>query len=202
MDTVTRIIWGINIPVPGSKFKEWDTATKKPVFEPCFRSKDFSFELCDMCGEQVVGGRLSAGLTTCSIKCTIKKWDFRHDYVVTKEREQKGKRPPRFWEIIKRECFRRDNYTCQGCGKTRNELNELMEEQCLEDIIDEPRKKTDFTLNAHHITPIVEGGDNTPGNLITLCGKCHKKEHSAGANRKRKHNALDSFGIVPAREKG
>jgi 5-methylcytosine-specific restriction endonuclease McrA len=200
---VAKIIWGLNIPVSGSRFKEWDTVTKKPVFESCFNRKGFSFELCDVCGEQVAGDRFSAGLTTCSIECTVKKWDVRHDFVITKERTQKGKRPLRFWEVIKRECFRRDNNTCQGCGKTTRELDELAAKT--EGIVGEHNemfKQTDFILNAHHIKPISEGGDNTPANLVTLCGKCHKKEHSAAANRKRKHIGLESFGFVPIGNKG
>jgi 5-methylcytosine-specific restriction endonuclease McrA len=203
VNNVTKIIWGINIPVLSSKFKEWDVKTKKPIYQPCFRSKDFSFELCDICGEQVTDGRLSGGLTTCSTKCNMKKWNIKHDFIITKEREQKGKRPPRFWEIIKEECFKRDNYTCQKCKKTRNKLNELMEkEQFKEGKINKNYKRTYFILNAHHIRPISEGGNNIPDNLITLCGKCHKTEHSSDANIKRKHIGLELFGIVPIDNEG
>jgi 5-methylcytosine-specific restriction endonuclease McrA len=200
---VTKIIWGLGIPVPGSKFKKWDNTTKKPLFEPCFRLKDFSFELCEICGEQVVGDRSLAGLTTCSIRCTVKKWDVRHDLVITREREQKGKRPPRFWEIIKQECFIRDNHTCQGCRKTKEELDELIgKAECTDGLIDETVKRSDFVLNAHHIRPISEGGDNTLDNLVSLCGKCHKKEHSTVANRKRKHIGLESFGVLAIGDEG
>jgi 5-methylcytosine-specific restriction endonuclease McrA len=203
LERVTKIIWALGIPIPGSTFKEYDTITKKPLFEPCFHHKDFSFELCGVCGEQVAGERFSAGLTTCSTECTVKKWDARHDFIITGEREQKGKRPPRFWEVIKRECFRRDNNTCQGCGKTKRELDELAAKT--EGIVGEHNKtfkKSHFILNAHHIRPISEGGDNTPGNLITLCGKCHKKKHSTDANRKRKHIGLEFFGFVPVGSEG
>ena len=58
-------------------------------------------------------------------------------------------------------------------------------------------KPSDFILNVHHIRPIAAGGDNTPDNLVTLCGKCHKEAHSAVANKRRRHIGLESFGIVP-----
>jgi 5-methylcytosine-specific restriction endonuclease McrA len=200
---MTSIIWGLDIPVPGSRFKEWDRITDKPVIEACFRHKDFSFELCDRCGEQVTGDRRSAGLTTCSTACTARLWDIRHDFAITKEREQRGKRPSRFWEVIKQECFRRDRYTCQGCGKTRSTLDVLRNHYLATGgDIDGTGKPSDFLLNVHHIRPVAEGGDNTPDNLVTLCGKCHKKAHSTVANKRRRHIGLESFGILPVGQKG
>ena len=32
-------------------------------------------------------------------------------------------------------------------------------------------------IEAHHINPIKNGGDNSRENLILLCHDCHKKEH-------------------------
>lgn len=195
---MTSIIWGLAIPVPGSRFKEWDTITKKPVIEACFRYKDFSFEICDRCGEQVTGDRRSAGLTTCSTACHVRLWDIRHDFIIAKEQMQRGKRPSRFWEVIKQECFRRDRHTCQGCGKTKPVLEQLKEQyQVSGDLPNSTDPRSDFVLNVHHIRPIAEGGDNTPENLVTLCGKCHKEAHSAVANKRRRHIGLESFGIIP-----
>lgn len=34
------------------------------------------------------------------------------------------------------------------------------------------------TLEVHHLVPIVEGGLDTPGNLLVLCPWCHKEAHS------------------------
>lgn len=48
-------------------------------------------------------------------------------------------------------CFQRDQGICQMCQ----------------------RPKTN--LEAHHITPITEGGKDTLDNLITLCKDCHRK---------------------------
>lgn len=33
------------------------------------------------------------------------------------------------------------------------------------------------TLGVHHITPIAEGGDNSPENLVLLCSTCHASLH-------------------------
>lgn len=104
----------------------------------------------------------------------------------------------RFREIIKSECFRRDNYTCRRCKKTDEELLKDRESEILSDETSSDHgKKSDYILNVHHIIPIKNGGDNTHNNLITLCGKCHKREHSTDANIKRRHISLEFFGIVP-----
>jgi 5-methylcytosine-specific restriction endonuclease McrA len=195
---VTKIIWGINIPVSAVTFKGWDKKNNDYVYEPCIVHKTFSFELCNVCGEQVAGERLKSGLTTCSPECSVKKWDIRHGFIITREREQQGIRPSRFREIIKSECFRRDNYTCRRCKKTDEELLHLMESETgISEKSNNSGKKSDYVLNAHHIRPINLGGDNSLDNLITLCGKCHKKEHSTDANIKRKHYPLEFFGIGP-----
>jgi ATP-dependent DNA helicase RecQ len=34
-------------------------------------------------------------------------------------------------------------------------------------------------LEVHHVLPLVEGGSNEPGNLITLCRRCHGRSHRA-----------------------
>ena len=51
--------------------------------------------------------------------------------------------------------LKRDNYTCQCCGKHGDGLK----------------------LHVHHIESRKAGG-NAPGNLITLCEDCHKKLHA------------------------
>ena len=45
----------------------------------------------------------------------------------------------------------RDNYTCQYCRH---------------------QGKSSY-MDVHHIIPVIEGGPNTPENMITLCRKCH-----------------------------
>lgn len=85
--------------------------------------------------------------------------------------KQVGKNNPnykngRVKEILElKELIRkRDNYTCQECGKTQ--------EQNL--------KEHDRKLDVHHI----DGNDtnNIEENMITYCRKCHRKIEPNGAN--------------------
>ena len=52
------------------------------------------------------------------------------------------------------EIIRRDNLTCQVCGKKKQRKN----------------------LEVHHIIPKSKGGTDDPTNLITLCKYCHDRE--------------------------
>jgi len=61
--------------------------------------------------------------------------------------------PPN-WDRIRYMIFKRDNYTCQLCGKRTEDLH------------------------CHHIKPVALGGKSTPDNLITLCSECHEYIHS------------------------
>ena len=54
---------------------------------------------------------------------------------------------------IRKNIFKRDNFTCQKCR-----------------IQDTTCKK----LELHHINPIYQGGTDNLNNLITLCFDCHK----------------------------
>lgn len=67
----------------------------------------------------------------------------------------------------KNHIMRRDNYTCQRCG----EFHALINENGI------PLPASDGLLDVHHKIPVCEGGDDSPGNLITLCRKCHKEIH-------------------------
>jgi hypothetical protein len=177
---VTKIIWGINIPYKSRCIKHSDSWTSPLEYEPCIRiHKEMFFVLCDICGSQVPPGRVSRGITTCCPKCNAKKWDVKKGLIIKQEKEACGVRPSSFWLTISGECFRRDNFTCRVCGRTREQL------EC--DRKGEPYG-TDHILNCHHIKPIKDGGNNQLDNLITLCGKCHKIEHSHDKNliRKRK----------------
>ena len=65
------------------------------------------------------------------------------------------------WKDKVKEIYKRDNYTCQECKKTINEL-----------------RKIGLRLNCHHIVSIAKKGrsfDND--NLVTLCEECHWKKH-------------------------
>src|SRR5437762_6333567 len=51
------------------------------------------------------------------------------------------------------EVLRRDAWRCQSCGARTN-------------------------LQVHHIQHRSQGRQDTTGNLITLCAKCHRDQHS------------------------
>lgn len=59
------------------------------------------------------------------------------------------------WHQIRKEVYKRDNYTCQACG------------------IKNPK-----ILNCHHKIPYDICNDNEMTNLITLCSSCHTKEEN------------------------
>ncbi len=61
---------------------------------------------------------------------------------------------PPDWERRAQEARVRDNYTC--CNRKCGSKSEL---------------------HIHHKIPVKKGGDHFLDNLITLCGKCHLKEH-------------------------
>jgi hypothetical protein len=163
------------------------------VMRPVIKYKDLSFELCDICGSGIPPGRASRGLTTCSPDCNAKKWDVKNGLVIEKERNACGVRPASFWQTISYECFKRDNFTCQNptCKKNRDQLRKDAEsERMINGKYNTGYRPTDYVLNCHHLKPIKDGGNNRLENLITLCGKCHKIEHSRVKNIARKHRPL------------
>jgi len=65
------------------------------------------------------------------------------------------------WRYQKRLALKRDNYTCQMCGRSRRELKRMPD--------------------VHHIIPYPESKDNSLSNLISLCYSCHcRLEHRRG----------------------
>lgn len=64
------------------------------------------------------------------------------------------KRP--FQRINRFSIFKRDNFTCQYCGKT---------------------PKDGVKLHVDHIIPLDKGGDNSLENLITACQECNLEKH-------------------------
>lgn len=63
---------------------------------------------------------------------------------------------PEDWQQKRAAVFKRDQYTCQGCGVSDVEADEL---------------------HCHHIVPLGAGGTNVRSNLITLCDECHGRVH-------------------------
>ena len=188
MVSLTKIIFGINVPYQSTEI-DWEATEKKRketgkvyfgdwVRVPCIRNKDLFFSLCENCGNQITGGRLSRGLRSCSPECNKKLGGAWAHHTEMKEREQKGKRPMFFWFRIRNECFERDNYKCQF----QLDNGEI----CGKDI-----RLDSNPGEAHHIVPVSQGGSNKLDNLKTLCYDCHKSEHSHVGNVKRKHRCLE-----------
>jgi 5-methylcytosine-specific restriction endonuclease McrA len=65
--------------------------------------------------------------------------------------------PPKLRELI----FKRDNYTCQNCGKNK--------ENCLD---------SGLRLEAHHIRAYEDGGDTCYKNGQALCSECNMGIHA------------------------
>jgi predicted HNH restriction endonuclease len=63
------------------------------------------------------------------------------------------------WNSVRRKCLKRDNHTCQNCGKNKKELGR------------EP--------DVHHIIPVKTFEDEQDAhyidNVICLCSSCHNK---------------------------
>lgn len=66
--------------------------------------------------------------------------------------------PPKIREII----FERDDYTCQKCLRTRDQLKPL-----------------GYHLEVDHIVAWIDGGKTTYRNGQTLCSECNKGKHHA-----------------------
>lgn len=76
------------------------------------------------------------------------------------------------WDVLRREVYKRDSYTCQLCGTKCISKTEAM-------------KRPDHAariIQCHHIKPYKESRDNSIGNLITVCLKCHRRLHTEMSN--------------------
>jgi hypothetical protein len=60
------------------------------------------------------------------------------------------------WKKLSKEVLLRDNFTCQKCG----------------------RNLTKYKYQCHHKIPYAISKDNSKGNLVSLCTKCHMKEEA------------------------
>lgn len=91
---------------------------------------------------QINKGRMEYGLEKISVKI---------DYTSKPQQSVKRKRThiPRG---LRKEVFKRDNYTCKECGAKKSE---------------------GATLHIDHIIPISKGGTDELSNLQTLCADCN-----------------------------
>lgn len=128
---------------------------------------------CEECGKKVLKMPYEVEQAKhhfCSMKCSHK---WRSDKFSGENHPGwKGGREPYYgpnWKRQQKKARKRDNHTCQKCGKTNKELGR--------------------ELDVHHKTPLrkFKGKDgninfeeaNKFSNLISLCQKCHMKvEHN------------------------
>jgi 5-methylcytosine-specific restriction endonuclease McrA len=102
-----------------------------------------------------------------------------------KTEERNGlRRPLLTWGETIGAAMRRDDYTCQECGKKVGKLipgTDLMWR---------------YGAEVHHKIPYILGGSHNLENLITLCHDCHLKAHPKGykktARRARENQTLTS----------
>ena len=95
---------------------------------------DDAWRECRVCGKALPTFRHKR---FCSPECSEEFWGTRN------------------WQMLKMRVHKRDDWTCQICGK---------------------RKTYSFSANhADHIIPVADGGDEwDPENIRTLCVPCHK----------------------------
>lgn len=118
--------------------------------------------ICSQCGkefERAVSNIKSDTYNFCSKACQSKNTDYvakgenHHRYINGDTCYKRGEN----WVAMRREVRKRDNYTCQSCGKTEKEIGKR--------------------LDVHHIKPyrLFDNCDqaNTITNLISLCSHCH-----------------------------
>jgi hypothetical protein len=53
-------------------------------------------------------------------------------------------------------------------------------------------------VNAHHVRPVEQGGEDTPNNVVTLCNGCHSSVHRTGGSLRKKAAAC---GTLPLAER-
>lgn len=179
---VIPLVW-LDEPLPHIGYRHYINDEGKLVFNVCVKTshQKYYFRLCEYCGSQITDRRR---VRSCSKGCEEKLKTTWRAITEKKERETPGLRATFFWWKFKQECFERDNFTCQKCGRVGKTVTSKIGD-----------KKTYFRstedFEAHHIKQIKDGGTNELSNLQTLCWKCHHKdEHSKDGNIRRKHKPL------------
>jgi hypothetical protein len=74
---------------------------------------------------------------------------------------------------IKQQALKRDNWSCCNCGAPAE--------------------------HAHHVVPLIRGGRESLGNLVSLCGLCHGAVHGLDMVN---HRELTRTGLAAAKARG
>lgn len=70
------------------------------------------------------------------------------------------------WKALRSQALKRDNYTCQDCGKKGKEHT---------------YSRDKAILIVHHVIERKDGGKDELANLKTTCRECHQKTNHYGA---------------------
>ena len=74
------------------------------------------------------------------------------------KRKKRTRKRTLFQEVLKKEIFMREDYTCRECGARKRDEKANGEKVCFE---------------VDHIIPVAKGGSDTLDNLQTLCKDCN-----------------------------
>ena len=99
--------------------------------------------ICKICGKKFL--KLSSNQRYCSDKCRGVRNKMKYE-------KSKGNKTTK-WLSLRFSVLRRDNFTCQYCGRG---------------VADGAKLEVD------HIVPKIKGGKDTINNLITSCRECNK----------------------------
>jgi 5-methylcytosine-specific restriction endonuclease McrA len=83
------------------------------------------------------------------------------EIVLAKPISGKKEKTKRYTTFSKKLVWKRDNYTCQYCGKTKSQMED-----------------DGFILTIDHIVPRCKGGQNTFDNTVACCSDCNSKKDS------------------------
>jgi len=117
----------------------WSNETKKIVREK--KIKKYGKGICEVC--QISFDKLTSNHSVCSYKCHLIRQQIQRDTGDIKNRLLKT----RF------EIFKRDNFTCQYCGRNV--------------------KEDKIKLHVDHIIPLSKNGTWEKKNLTTACEECN-----------------------------
>lgn len=154
----TRVFFKRNCPHCGKSFLQTASHKDRPSYcsATCYHaSRHRGYATCEQCGKNFEKRQTTPTTRNrfCSFEC-FSIWQRGENAPHWKGGVSYWRSPD--WQKIRVQILKRDNYTCQNCGKRGG--NEL---------------------HVHHISRWLESHNNSPENLTTLCLKCHRKiEHN------------------------
>lgn len=163
----------------GSKFKYYPSEKEGKYCEECVKNSEVNWGVQKLFKEDNPmwkGGEKKTNCAYCNKDISVKRWLYNstvHNYcskdcqfnhkselsTKSKKNSESINKYGKNWRKARRKCLERDNYTCQMCGITKQELSQNPDVHHIR-----PIRKFDNPEDAHFVE-----------NLISLCRKCHKK---------------------------